>query len=108
MESIVELFTTHSTRDKIVADLKQVMTSAEELLNATANQSDEAIAKARARAESTIREAKDKLWGLEQNVVDQAKHVVHDGANQIKEHPWAAVGVGAGVGLLIGMLIARR
>jgi ElaB/YqjD/DUF883 family membrane-anchored ribosome-binding protein len=104
----VELFTPHSTRDKLAADLKQVMTSAEELLSATAHHSDEAITTARAKAEATIRQAKDKLLGLEHTVADQAKHAVEDGTQQIKAHPWAAVGVGAGVGLLLGLLIARR
>ncbi len=100
--------TSHATRDKLVADFRQVIASAEELLNATANQSGDAIEKARSRAESTLRDARRKLAELEHEVVDEAKRLVADGEQQIKEHPWTAVGVGAGVGLLLGLLIARR
>jgi ElaB/YqjD/DUF883 family membrane-anchored ribosome-binding protein len=107
----VEPFSTqspHLTRDKLVADFKQVITSAEELLNATANQSGDAIAQARSRAESTLHDARRKLAELEHEMVDEARRLVANGEQQIKEHPWAAVGVGAGVGLLLGMLISRR
>lgn len=96
------------TRDKLVADFKQVMDSAQDLLNATANQSGDAIAHARSRAESTLHEARRKLAEIEHDVLDETKRMVASGEQQIKEHPWTAVGVGAGVGLLLGMLITRR
>lgn len=110
-EPDVERSTTQSDKfshDKLLADFKQVVASAEELLNATANQSGEAVAHARTRAESTLREARHKLGELEKEVVDETRRMVESGEKQIKEHPWTAVGVGAGVGLLLGMLIARR
>jgi ElaB/YqjD/DUF883 family membrane-anchored ribosome-binding protein len=28
--------------------------------------------------------------------------------HQVREHPWTAVGVAAGVGLLVGILVGRR
>jgi ElaB/YqjD/DUF883 family membrane-anchored ribosome-binding protein len=97
-----------ASRDRLAIDLKQVVASAEELLAAAANQSGELIAAARANAESTLRRAKTDLSELEHSALDRAKHAVDDGADRIKAHPWSAVGVGAGIGLLLGMLIARR
>lgn len=107
----VEPFSSHASpfnRDKLVADFKQVMASAEELLNATADESGDAIAHVRSRAESTLREARRKLAELEHEVADETRRMVANGEQQIKAHPWTAVGVGAGVGLLLGLLIARR
>lgn len=101
-------FSTDTTRDRLVADLKQVIASAEELLTATANQSGEAINAARERAESSLKHARRKVAELEDAVVHRAKDAVDTGEAQIKAHPWTAVGVSAGIGLLLGLLIGRR
>ena len=101
-------FTSKSAHDQLIADLKAVMTSAEGLLTATANQSGAAIESARAKATSTIEQARRKVIELEENVVHHAKEAVAEGEHQIKAHPWSAVGISAAVGLLLGLLIARR
>lgn len=97
-----------TTREHLVADFKQILTSAEDLLSATASQSEDAIVRARQRAELTVREARLRLNELERNVGDHTRRAVAEGERQIKDNPWSAVGVGAGVGLLLGLLISRR
>ena len=101
-------FTSRSPQNHLMTDLKAVISSAEDLLNATANQSGAAIESARAKAESTIEQARKKVIDLEEAVLDRAKEVVANGEHQIKEHPWSAVGISAAVGLLLGLLIGRR
>jgi len=83
--------------DKLMQDMRAVVIDAEELLKATANQTGERIEKARARAEQSVRVARDQLAGLGQTVNDQ-----------VHQHPWTAAGIAAGVGVLIGVLIGRR
>ena len=58
------------------------------------------------------REARDKLNHLLHDLGDKAgdtgKHLkrgIDQTEDQIKDHPWAAVGIAAGVGLLLGLLI---
>jgi len=60
------------------------------------------------------REARDKLNTLLQDLGEKAgdtgKHLkrgIDQTEDQIKDHPWAAVGIAAGVGLLLGLLINR-
>jgi ElaB/YqjD/DUF883 family membrane-anchored ribosome-binding protein len=60
------------------------------------------------------REARDKLnhllHDLGEKAGDTGKHIrrgVDQTEEQIKDHPWAAVGIAAGVGLLLGLLINR-
>jgi ElaB/YqjD/DUF883 family membrane-anchored ribosome-binding protein len=101
-------FTNRSPHDQLIADLKAVMSSAEGLLTATANQTGAAVESARAKAVSTIEQARRKVIELEEDVVHRAKEIVAEGEHRIKEHPWAAVGISAAVGLLLGLLIARR
>jgi len=94
--------------DKLVQDLKVVVADAEELLRATASQAGERAAAARARIEQSLERAKVKISELETAVADRTRQVAHATDEYVHEHPWTAVSVAAGIGLLIGLLISRR
>ncbi len=96
------------TKDKLVADLKMVISDAEELLLATAAQAGEKASAARARITESLKVAKEKLAIAEDIALDKAKAAARATDDYVHENPWAAVGVGAAVGLVIGMLISRR
>jgi ElaB/YqjD/DUF883 family membrane-anchored ribosome-binding protein len=83
--------------DKLMKDMRTVVGDAEELLKATASQTGERVEKVRARAEQSLRAARDQL--------EDAGSAVND---QVHKHPWTTAGVAAGIGLLIGILIGRR
>ena len=97
-----------NARDQIVVDMKAVISDAEELLKATAGATGERISAARARAEQTLRSAREKLAELDDAVIDQAKEAARSADAYVREHPWGAVGVAAVAGLLLGVLISRR
>lgn len=99
---------TDLTKDKLVADLKMVISDAEELLLATAAQAGEKASAARARITESLKVAKEKLAIAEDIALDKAKAAARATDDYVHENPWAAVGVGAAVGLVIGMLISRR
>ena len=94
--------------DKLVQDLKVVVTDAEELLRATASQAGERAAAARQKIEHSLARAKVKLSELESVVAERTREVAHEADRYVHEHPWKAVGVAAGIGLIIGLLISRR
>jgi ElaB/YqjD/DUF883 family membrane-anchored ribosome-binding protein len=100
--------TTRDAREQIVADMKAVIADAEELLKATTGATGERIAAARARAEETLRSAREKLSRLDDVVIDQAKEAARTADEYVREHPWGAVGIAAVAGLLLGVLISRR
>jgi len=100
--------TTPDAREQIVVDMKAVISDAEELLKATTGATGERIAAARARAEETLKSAREKLSRLDDVVVDQAKETVRAADEYVREHPWGAVGIAAVAGLLLGVLISRR
>jgi ElaB/YqjD/DUF883 family membrane-anchored ribosome-binding protein len=81
----------------LMDDLRAVIADAEELLRATAGEAGPKVQEARARAEETLRNARERLNGAGK-ALDA----------QVREHPWAAVGVAAGIGLLVGVLLARK
>lgn len=96
------------TTDKLLSDLQTVVADAEALLKATAGQAGEKIQEARARAEESLTAARERLSEVEEDALKQARELVSEGEEYVKENPWAAVGIAAGVGLLIGLLLSRR
>ena len=96
------------TADKLVEDLHTVIRDAESLLKATAAQTGEKIQEARARAEESVRHAKDRLADVEADALKRARALAEDAEVFVREKPWQAVGIAAGIGLVLGVLISRR
>jgi ElaB/YqjD/DUF883 family membrane-anchored ribosome-binding protein len=96
------------TTDQLLSDLKTVMNDAEALLRATSTQTGEKIQEVRARAEESLRQAKQRLSSLEDEALRRAREVADATDEYVRENPWQSVGIAAGVGLLVGLLLARR
>ena len=96
------------TTDQLLADLKTVMSDAEALLRATSAQTGEKIQEVRARAEESLRQAKARLSSIEDEALRRAREVADATDEYVRENPWQSVGNAAGVGLLLGLLLARR
>jgi ElaB/YqjD/DUF883 family membrane-anchored ribosome-binding protein len=96
------------TTDQLLADLKTVMNDAEALLRATSSQTGEKIQEVRARAEESLRQAKQRLSTIEDEALRRAREVADATDEYVRGNPWQSVGIAAGVGLLVGLLLARR
>jgi ElaB/YqjD/DUF883 family membrane-anchored ribosome-binding protein len=96
------------TKGKMVDDFRTIVEDADDLLRATAKVSGEGFNMTRAKFEEKIKTAKASLAEAEQIVVDKAKQTAAATDDYVKGNPWTAVGVAAGVGLLIGFLAAKR
>lgn len=96
------------SKEKLAADLKVVIEDAEELLRATASQAGEKVAEARARIQDSIEVGKAKLATLGEAGIHHAKDAAKATDEFVHEHPWKAVGLGAALGVILGMLICRR
>lgn len=94
--------------DKLMHDMRAVVIDAEELLKATATQTGERIEKVRAKAEGSVRAAREQLLAAGEKFEVSAKAAVRDVNDQAHKHPWATAGIAAGVGVLVGLLIGRR
>ena len=94
--------------DQLMKDLSAVIRDAESLLKATAAQTGDKIQEARTRAEDTVRQAKARLADVEDEALKRARALAEDGEAYVRRNPWEAVGIAAGVGLVIGLLIGRR
>ena len=78
-----------TTTEQLMAQLRAVAREAEELLQATADQTGERVEELRERAKASLAAARE---------VDA----------QVRKNPWTAVAIAAGVGLVLGLLLARK
>ena len=99
---------TEVTTDKLMEDLRLVVSDAEELLKATAGLTGENVNKARARAEDSIRAAKARIADAGHVAAEHTREAAKAADDYVRENPWTAVGIAAGVGILIGVLINRK
>ena len=96
------------TKEKLISNVKLVIADSEELLRATAGQAGEKIAEIRARTQDRLAAAKIKLAEAEAALMDQAKQVGRVADDYVHDNPWRSVGVAAGFGFIVGLLIGRR
>ena len=100
--------TTQVSKDKLLADFRVVVADAEELLKATAGQAGDKAAELRVRMQEHLVTAKEKLADAQAAAAEKTKAAARATDDYVHENPWRAVGVAAGVGLVIGPLIGRR
>jgi len=91
------------TRDKLVEDFKVLGKDVQELLKATASVVGEKAADARVRVEESLKVAQEKLSTVQDTVKAKGKEAVAATDEYVRENPWNAVGIAAGVGFLLGI-----
>ena len=94
--------------DQLIEEFKSLVVDAEALIKATHDHPGETIANLRDKALETISGAKEKIASLEGSLTDKTKDVAAGADEFVHRNPWEAIGVAAGLGILIGLLIRRR
>lgn len=97
-----------SKTERIVDDFKNVIEDAEALLKATSTQGGEVIAEIRAKVEKSLADAKVGLLDTQDFVIEKSKEAAKITDNYVHENPWKSIGSAVAIGVVIGMLIARK
>lgn len=95
------------SKEKLMQDLQIVVSDAEELLKATASQAGEKVSAARERIQDSLNAAKARLAEAEEAMLEKTRQAARATDEYVHDNPWRAVGIAAGVGLVVGMLISR-
>ena len=95
-------------KDKLMGDLRVVIADAEELLRMTANEAGEGAAAIRSRVQARLNQAKTDLLHVQEVAVAKAKAAGHAADEFVHDNPWKSIGIAAGIGLVVGLLIGRR
>ena len=95
-------------KDRLIGDLKTLVNDAEELLRATASQAGEKIAVARQKIEQSLIEGKKAVADAEVTFVRKSKECAEIADDYVRENPWSAIGIAAGLGVALGLLIRSK
>jgi ElaB/YqjD/DUF883 family membrane-anchored ribosome-binding protein len=96
------------TKEKLAEDLRTVISDAEELLRVTADQAGEKFAATRQKVQDSLQRARAELADVEEVLVTQGKQAARVADDYVRANPWQSVGIAAGIGVIIGLLITRR
>ena len=96
------------SKEKLMSDLHAVVTDAEELLKATADQTGEKVASARVKIQNSLNAARMRISMAQVALMDKTKQAAKATDELVRENPWKAVGVAAVFGFLLGVVVRRR
>ena len=95
---------TEQTDARLASHLKALVQDAEELMNIHAGQAGEEVSEAHSRLAAALDSAKAAYQRLEEKTIAVAKAT----DQTIREHPYESIAIAFGLGLLVGVLVARR
>jgi len=96
------------TKEQLVTNLRRVVSDAEDLLAATAGQTDSKITELRARAKENLLVARERLADADAAMRERARRAAAVTDEYVHDHPWSSIGAAAAIGMLIGVLLGRR
>lgn len=95
-------------KEDLMRELNQVLKDAEDLIKNSEQQAGEGFQSAKDKLQATLKTAKKEIQHIEEVTIKKAKEAAHATDAYVHENPWKTAGIAAGVGLLVGMLIARN
>jgi len=101
----MDTVTVEVTKEKLLQDLNKVVAETETLLRDTATVGGEKVATWRTGVEQSLRATKARLADIEHTAVEKAKATAQATDQYVHEKPWQAIGITAGVGVLVGLAV---
>jgi ElaB/YqjD/DUF883 family membrane-anchored ribosome-binding protein len=99
---------TPGKREALTAEFQRVMDDINALIGAASSKGESEVAAIRERLRERLDDARSRLDELQHEGVERARRAARHTDEYVHEHPWHAVGVAAALGLVVGVLIARR
>ena len=90
------------------AEWRNLVMDVEDLVKKVANVDDDEIAEIRTKVEQTLAKAKTSADEGLAAVRGRAEDVSESTDEYVRENPWAAIGIAAAVGIVIGYIAGRR
>ncbi len=100
--------TTPPHKEKLMADLRQVIADTETSLRLTTDPIGDSAIEARKHLQTRLRAARTQLSHLQDMAISQAKAAGAAADDLVHAHPWPSIGLAALAGLLAGWLLSRR
>jgi ElaB/YqjD/DUF883 family membrane-anchored ribosome-binding protein len=95
-------------KERLMSDIRTVLADAEDLLKQAASTTGERASELRETALTRLKQAKEKAADMQVVVVEKGKKAARATDDYVHEHPWTSIGIAAGIGVLVGLLINRK
>ncbi len=96
------------SQQRLAQDIRAVVDDAEALLRLAVRDAGQGYDDAVSKLERSLKTARAELETIEEAVMETARSAGRATDEFVRSNPWQSIGIGAGIGLLLGMLIARR
>ncbi len=98
----------HVTGAALKSEFKDLITDIEELVMQTASLTGDELSLVREKLAERLETAKESLQEMGGDMAKRARKTAAATNEYVHEQPWKAIGIGATVGLLLGVVLARR
>lgn len=96
------------TKERFMEDLNAVLADAESLLKQAGQATGEQAQELRGRAQAAIGKAKTTLFDAEARAAREMRAAGQATDTWVRQHPWTALGIAAGVALVVGLVVNRK
>ncbi|WP_431225308.1 DUF883 family protein [Serratia sp. L9] len=97
--------------ERIERDIDQDVTlladTLDEVLRDSSSKTKEELSDLHSKAKGVLRDARARFNGTS-SLTQHARDVAGSADNYVRDKPWQGVGIGAAVGIVLGVLLARR
>lgn len=94
--------------ESLKRSVEQVKEAAETLLRTTVDETGEEWRRARHALGGKARALRSSMSERAHDFAQDARELGGKGQHLVRQHPWTSIGIGAGLGLLAGLLVRRR
>lgn len=94
--------------EQLRAELQTLADTLEEVLNTSADKSKSELDSLRAKARSALDVSRQRLSASGERIVQGTREAAQRADDYVHENPWHGIGVGAAIGVVLGVLLARR
>jgi ElaB/YqjD/DUF883 family membrane-anchored ribosome-binding protein len=97
-----------SNAENLRAELKSLADTLEEVLNSSTDKPKAELEKLRSKAQDALQGTRARLSDAGDKLASQTKQIAGQADDYVRDNPWTGIGIGAAVGVVLGVLLARR
>ncbi|WP_312239462.1 YqjD family protein [Pantoea sp.] len=97
-----------TSSEHLRAELKNLADTLEEVLSSSTEKSKGELDKLRHKARVALDSSRERLGESGERLAQTTREAAAKADDYVRENPWHGVGIGAAIGVVLGVLISRR
>ncbi|WP_455819745.1 DUF883 family protein [Pseudomonas cerasi] len=97
-----------TTSEHLRAELRNLADTLEEVLTTSGEKSKTELDKLRSKAQSALKDTRARLGDSGDRIAQTTREAADRADVYVRDNPWTSVGIGAAVGVVLGVLLTRR